>query len=448
MRLDEAFSDSGFFWLPEDTDRSFEVPGTLSVSETGRVTLETFGYRDGDPLSLANNDAYFSDSKLTRIFGYTPELGNVTLAGVVLARSSTPFRTDGWVFNRSAFVANLLLTGGHFSEGEPRFDRMACSIEGLHEWLGLSGFTVERHSSDSTRCTVKYHETTQPLPFQVSDDVDGEFGLGHGFSFQAPSAVNPPVASYIAFVKLSTSMSWDVEDVLRRAFCMRNFISLGTGKPTAITRLEGWKSTGKQEDATADRLNDSVKIFCGSNQQSSKSNTNLLPPFMAFTHKDINSHSIKRWFDLCLDGRSDGGQCVELFCDVLYDDGTLPMDIQFFKVAESIAKLDTLDGHKERDVTWRKIKRQVLKFSELLGVDADGVDTFAKQVADTRHAWVHRIPPEKKPHAREGSDLYRLLKRCEALLFYCLTAHVLGSEDAATGILRDAKPIKDRVRSA
>ena len=329
MRLDDAFSHSGFFWLPEDTDRSFEVPGTLSVSETGSVTLEIFGYRDGDPLSLTNDDAYFSDTKLTRIFGYTPELGNVTLAGVVLARSSPTSRTDGWVFNRSAFVAHFLLTGGHFSEGEPRFDRLACSIEGLHEWLGLSGFTVERHSS--TWWTVNYHGNTQPLPFQVSDDVDGEFGLGQGLSFRAPSAVNPPVASYMAYVKLSTSMSWDVEDVLRRAFCMRNFISLGTGKPVAITRLEGWKPTGKQEDATADCLNDSVKIFCGSNQQSSKSNTNLLPPFMAFTHNDINAHSIKQWVDLCLDGRSDGGQSVELFCDVLYGDGALPMDIQFFK---------------------------------------------------------------------------------------------------------------------
>ena len=42
MRL-AAFTDSGYFWLPGDEDRIFQVPGTLAVSEAGRVTLETFG---------------------------------------------------------------------------------------------------------------------------------------------------------------------------------------------------------------------------------------------------------------------------------------------------------------------------------------------------------------------------------------------------------------------
>ena len=54
MRL-AAFTDSGYFWLPGDENRSRQVAGTLAVSEAGCVTLETFGYRSNDPLSLAHD---------------------------------------------------------------------------------------------------------------------------------------------------------------------------------------------------------------------------------------------------------------------------------------------------------------------------------------------------------------------------------------------------------
>ena len=43
-----AFTDSGYFWLPGDDDQSHQVAGTLAVSETGVVTLETFGLFVGE----------------------------------------------------------------------------------------------------------------------------------------------------------------------------------------------------------------------------------------------------------------------------------------------------------------------------------------------------------------------------------------------------------------
>ncbi|MDE0672590.1 MAG: hypothetical protein OXH72_12700 [Caldilineaceae bacterium] len=442
MRLDEAFSDSGFFWLPEDKDQSCQVPGTLSVSEAGRVTLETFGYWSKDPLSLANGVAFFSDSKLTRIFGYTPELGNVTLAGAVVTQNSIPSRTDGWVFNRSSFVANSLLTGGHFNEGEPLFDRLTCRIEGLHEWLGVSGSTTEMD------------KTAYPhLPFQASDAVKGEFGIRPTWSLVDTSDTFRDLNTYDAYVKISTSKAWNVNNMLQRAYCMRDFVALGTGSPVAITGLVGWLPADGQEHSIEDFTQNRVGIFCESKQQSSKSNTKLLPQFMTFTHKDIGSRSIKKWFDLCLDGRSTGGQAVELFCDVLYGDDILPADIRMFKAAESLKLMYALSlknvEYKRIDL-YDAVKCLASKSSGILEIRGDE-EEFAGRVTATRNLWVHRKSddrPERRAQECEGVDLYWLLKRCEALLFCCLTAHVLGSKEEAIRVLRDAKPIKDRVRSA
>ena len=50
-----------------------------------------------------------------------------------------------------------------------------------------------------------------------------------------------------------------------------------------------------------------------------------------------------------------------------------------------------------------------------------------------------------KKQASVGSDLFRLLWQCEALLICHLTAFVLGDGAAAIQVLRDAQPIKKRL---
>ena len=438
MRLD-AFSDFGYFWLPGDEDQSRQVPGMLAVSEAGRVTLETFGYYSDNPLSLAHGSLGLTDSKLAHIFGYTTKRGAITLVGAVVIHFRMSTMTRGAAFNCTSFVVDNLLTGGFFNKDEPFFDRLACKIEGLHEWLGVSGFTTERESN-STSIT---YQRPPPLPFQISDDIEGEFGLEHSISFHAPAGIKIPEARYSAYIKLSTSTTpWTTEDVLSWAFRMRNFISLGTGAPVAITALVGWLQKDGQEVAKETNREEPVEIFCESVQHSLKSNTNFHPVFMNFTYKDLDdghSDSIKAWIDLC----SEWSQPVLLFFDALYGDGVLPEDLRFIKVEESLQKLAPVMGIEGG--THKKIRRLTSKFSELLRMEEGGETEFAKRVRATRNWCVHRSLKTGKQLPCVGIDLIRLLWQCEALLFCCLTARVLGGEAAAIQVLRDARPIKRRL---
>lgn len=439
MRL-AAFTDSGYFWLPDDKDRNCQVPGTLTVSEAGIVTLETFGYPSGDPLSLAQGSFGPANSKLTRIFGNTRERGAVTLVDGICTQSGRQSAASGVSFASSAILAETLLAGGHFDDEEPFFDRLACKIEGLHEWLGVSGFTTEHES----HCTSITYQRPDPLPFQVGDDVKGEFGLEHSISFHAPAGIKVPDARYSAYIKLSTSTSWTTEDVINWATRMRNFISLGTGVPVAITALAGWPLKDGQEVANETNREVVVEIIRESGQHSSKPNANFHPVFMNFTYKGLGnglSDSIKAWIDLC----SEWPQPVLLFFDALYGDGILPEDLRFIKVEESLQKLAPVMGIEECAGSHERIRKLASKFSELLGIEEGGETEFAKRVRDTRNWCVHRSPPSWKYQPCVGIDLIRLLMQCEALLFCCFAARVLGGEAAAIQVLRDARPIKTRL---
>ena len=440
MRL-AAFTDSGYFWLPDDEDQSCQVAGTLAVSEAGRVTLETFGYLSDDPLSLAYGLFGQADSKLTRIFGYTRERGAVTLVDGIRTQSRHQTAASGVLFTSSTILVGILLAGGHFDDREPLFDRLTCKIEGLDEWLGISGITAE-HDFESHRTSITY-QMPSPLPFQASDDVEGQFGFGYSIPSPAPWATKAQV-SQSAYIKLSTSTSLTTEDMIHWATRMRDFLSLGTDAPVAITSLEGYLPVNDQESATTSNRENSVRIFFQSAQHRPEPATVQLWS-MNFAYRDLGdrlSSALTNWFDLC----RKWPQSVGLFFGARYGDGILPGDLQFLKVVEAIETLAPAKGIGKNAKLHKKVRRLAEPFAELMGIKG-GETEFAERVRSTRHWYVHH-DDHWKDQASEGSDLFRLLWQCEVLLICHLTAFVLGDEAAAIQVLQDTESIKRRLRWA
>ena len=438
MRL-AAFTDSGYFWLPGDEDQSCRVAGTLAVSEVGAVTLETFGYFSTAPLSLAQGPRSPTESKLARIFGFTQEQGAITLVDGLCTHSRLGIRAKGASFASSTIWARWLLIGGHFGEESPLFNRLACRIEGLDEWLGVSGITAE-HDFDTHRTTITF-QAPSDLPFHAGDGVQGKFG----FTFSIPSPAlwaTKAQVSQSAYIALSTSASWTTENVINWAVKMRNFLSLGTDAPVAITSLDGYLPVDDQEAATASDRENSVRIFFQSAQHRPEPAA-VQPWSMSFAYRDLGdglSSALTNWFDLC----RKWPQSVGLFFGARYGDGILTGDLQFLKVVEAIETLAPAKGIGKNAKLHKKVRRLAEPFAELIGIKG-GETEFAERVRSTRHWYVHH-DDHWKDQASEGSDLFRLLWQCEALLICHLTALVLGDEAAAIQVLRDAKPITRRLR--
>ena len=344
------------------------------------------------------------------------------------------------LFGSRTIVAEFLLVGGHFSEG-PLFDRVTCKIDGLDEWLGVSGITAE-HDFDARRATITF-EAPAPLPFQASDDIKGRIGFGYSIPSPAPWATEVQV-SQSAYIELSTSTPWTTENAINCAARIRDFLCLGTDVPVAITALEGYLHDEHEERADGDRGARPVDIYFQSTQHSPDPPA-LQPRSMNFAYQDLGnglSDAVSNWFDLC----EKWLQPVWLYFDARYGDGTLPSDLRFLKVVESIETLAPARGIGKNLKLVNKVERLAEPFAELVGV-AGSEEAFAERVRATRNWYVHHNDRWKE-QASDGSDLFRLLWQCEALVICHLTAFVLGDDDAATRILAEARPMRRRIELA
>ena len=141
VRIKEEIKRSGTFWLPSSPER--QVAGTLSISDGADVKLEL-------PQSL------YADIKAQ--VGYThpdslnPILGHVETDGYVMIDRC--YRLDrkrsivhGRLIAPDVVWANRILTNLPYSKMESlRFKTLTFSVEGIDNWVGISGIEVDTHS--------------------------------------------------------------------------------------------------------------------------------------------------------------------------------------------------------------------------------------------------------------------------------------------------------------
>ena len=155
MRIKEEIRRDGDFWLPSAPQK--QIPGTLSILDGGRIKLElTQPGNTNIPALFANDtDSY-------QIFGHLEKDGPVMIDNcykITEARSMTHGR---W---RSSHViwANRASIGFSYNEGEGTyFDTVAFSVEGIDEWVGISGIEVDDEIGEWA-LTISYN-----LPEEVS----------------------------------------------------------------------------------------------------------------------------------------------------------------------------------------------------------------------------------------------------------------------------------------
>ena len=180
MRIKEEIKKSGYFWLPSTPDK--KAPGTLSISDGGHIELEVIEWF-GDGVEVSFN----ADLKpIERIVGRTEEGEPVTLDGCFykklpslrfLPLSSLLSLTGSAM--KSLIRVSRVLIGATYDEDEPTvFNTLTFSVEGIDEWVGISGISLEPHFEEST-ATISYQ-----YPAEVSLNLDNgmqlliTFGLG------------------------------------------------------------------------------------------------------------------------------------------------------------------------------------------------------------------------------------------------------------------------------
>jgi hypothetical protein len=136
LRIKEEFKKSGYFWLPSAPER--QIPGTLIITDGGNIELEVVGWFDEiiEGLNKAQNGKY----ELERIIGHIEKHGLVTLDDCFYKNQNISF---GGISKSSVYVNKALIGVAYDDKEIVSLNTFKFSVEGIDEWVGLSGIKVE-----------------------------------------------------------------------------------------------------------------------------------------------------------------------------------------------------------------------------------------------------------------------------------------------------------------
>jgi hypothetical protein len=224
MRISQPLSLQGYFWLTTRPEQ--RLPGTLTVSEIGRVDLEVLGVFGDVP--------EFEPKATPVIHGLTGNGKLVTLAECLTYATTLSFPG----IPKSRATAARLFVGVHFSEIHTlAFDRVTFSVDGLDEWIGLAGITVS-HDWDGRK--LKVVTITYRPPAAQSHQIGDRFDL----CVQCRSSI-PTGTGTVKEAKVTQATSLEInapepkplDELLRIVHRINTFLCLAMDEPVALTAL-------------------------------------------------------------------------------------------------------------------------------------------------------------------------------------------------------------------
>ncbi|MBA2592447.1 MAG: hypothetical protein M3495_18775 [Pseudomonadota bacterium] len=222
MRPKESIGLQGYFWLPDNLQH--KIPGTLKVSDSGKVALDVLGTFRELP--------EFEPRPAPIIHGVTENGKSATLFDCFTY--STQLRFPG--IPKASATAAYLFLGAHLHETDPlEFARVIFSVEGLNQWLGLTGISVS-HEWDA-------HElkqaaiTFRPPPAQAYK-LGGALDLSIKFRSTIPfgyGSITEARVAQEAFLEIEAAKPTAFHDLLRVVHRVNTFLCLAIDEAVALT---------------------------------------------------------------------------------------------------------------------------------------------------------------------------------------------------------------------
>lgn len=232
MRVMSEYRRAGFFWLPgKDEDK---IPGMLTVSNCGRVSLEIVGNFGGE-FSLGHESF-----ELGRVVGHVENDGFVTLDGCQYSKKSISL---GGI-SKSNIVARMLFSGAIWSEQDLfLFNTFEFSVDCLDEWVGVSGIKITR-DSDFRTVTINYNPVEE-----ISIELGAGLRLNICFAYSLPGfpIVTEAKISQWAYFKIISDELREIEYFTEIAYKITNLMCFAMDEIVAMKNVSVTSSEISQD---------------------------------------------------------------------------------------------------------------------------------------------------------------------------------------------------------
>lgn len=243
MRIKEEIKRSGFFWLPSVNGNPSDnhVFGTLTILDGGDIELEL-----SEP--LVTDIQEFKLDGLNQILGHVEKDGPITLDRCRSISNKSGIVHNAWM-GSEVIKADRVFTGIRYDgDASPCFNAVSFSVEGIDEWVGISGIEVNNRFENSAS-TILYNRP-EDISFTLKDDMQ----LLITFAWKPPGFPTTKRAevSQKTYFKLISKEARELDKFTAIASKITAFLCFVMNEIVCLDEIS----------ATNDDLRQSVEIYC------------------------------------------------------------------------------------------------------------------------------------------------------------------------------------------
>lgn len=231
MRIEAKYEKTGYFWLPDKEDK--KIPGILTIRDGGEIELEIVGHFS-EEIDIIND---FNSIK--RIIGHIEKDGLVTLDNCFYTTKNLSF---GGI-SKSKIRAHRVLSGAAWSKDEAvTFNTFSFSVDGLDEWIGISGINVTNDWESRTAMII------YSPPEKISISLDNGMDLEICFAYTLPGhpLFKEAKITQKAYFKLVSDNLRDLNEYMTTAFKITNFMCFSMDEIVAMNNVSATSSEIQQ----------------------------------------------------------------------------------------------------------------------------------------------------------------------------------------------------------
>ena len=396
MRVKEEFKESGDFWLPSASDKG--VHGTLLISDGGNIELEV------DTGKLENSSGIFNVD-LKRIIGYIHKDRTIPSTPVTLDDCYYKILPDPVVPSKSLIRVGRVFIGHQYAEDEiPRFNTFTFSVEGIDDWIQISGIKVEE--KDEKRTPTILYDWPSDFSLKLENDLElritWKYSLKYKFNREAG-------ISEKRYFQLYSTEACELDKFISVAHRITEFLCFAINKTVCLDSMSA-NSDNLTKDIGNDRTQPkSIKIYYQS-WPYSKDEPKIGQYDMLFKFLDIQNDAEKK-INNWLKSYGKFADAFRLY--FLAKAGTQTyLEEKFLTLVQGLEAYHQIIQPNRMELKIRLEK--IIKPFENLIVTNQTLSVLIDSIKDTRNYETHH-DLSLKPKAAKGRDLWILCLKMEVL---------------------------------
>lgn len=437
--MTEQIEIKGYWWIPSSPANN--VAGILTYTPNESIKLELIGQLKQN---ISAVEEFIDRKDEEAIFGVSSDAKKISLINCYTSGSSLNFSCK---FPIQRYNCQHLVIGTHIkSLDAPHFFKAQINMPYLSLWVTPNSLEVTSLKEDNCeKCTIAFK--TESKHIETVDIEDYKLSV-EGVVDYCGDYFEPKIKQK-TIVKITNKSDFTINDILQKIFFFEQFISFATLKPIESIKITLYDKSNFQQFENGKKYFfpiEYIRVYHGKEDQLEKCPTEISSFLFSYnTIKKEFPTILKKWYSEQIDIAPIRHHLIEC----VRQKGVFS-SIDFLVVIQAIEgfwwRFRDIDYRHKNNVKSNKntslntiLQSLITEFNDIERLNLNDINV--EEVVDSRHYFSHFVYKSKKPHAKDGLELYHLTKQIRKLLICCLLNFVGFSNEQISRIVKKSNSI-------